>query len=177
MRTVRVWREPDTLPACMDGKGTRRPWHMRSSHAPHRRGRGDRQQRAGSGSNEDSSPRESRARKGPGGHPSPCRWWWDGSRSQTALKVRDASPAGWRELLRKQANPPYRARTFKRFCCRTGCQYRQINSAEGTVSSIPICGIEPASAQVAVRRKGRSITAQCAANNLHLRRIRLIISA
>ena len=31
--------------------------------------------------------------------------------------------------------------------------------------------------EVVVRRKGRSITAQCAANNLHLRRIRLIISA
>ena len=29
----------------------------------------------------------------------------------------------------------------------------------------------------AVRRKGRSITAQFAANNLHLRRIRLIIPA
>ena len=31
--------------------------------------------------------------------------------------------------------------------------------------------------EAAVRRKGCSITAQCAANNLHLRRIRFIISA
>ena len=86
-------------------------------------------------------------------------WWWDGTPCQTRLKVRNASPAGWRELLRKRANPPYRARTFKRIGCRTGCYCRQINSAEDTVSSIPICGIEPASAQVAERRKGRSITA------------------
>jgi hypothetical protein len=45
------------------------------------------------------------------------------------------------------------------------------------VSSIPICGIEPTSAQGAVRRKGRSITAQRAVNNLHMRRMRLTISA
>ena len=53
----------------------------------------------------------------------------------------------------------------------------RINAAEDTVSSMPICGIEPASAQVAVRRKGRSIAAQRAANNLHLRRVQHIISA
>lgn len=53
----------------------------------------------------------------------------------------------------------------------------RLNAAEGKVSSIPIGGIEPASASVAVRRKGRSIAARYAANNLHLRRRRLIISA
>jgi hypothetical protein len=45
------------------------------------------------------------------------------------------------------------------------------------VSSIPICGIEPTSAQGAVRRKGRSIAAQSAVNNLRMRRMRPTISA
>ena len=45
------------------------------------------------------------------------------------------------------------------------------------VSSIPICGIEPTSAQGAVRRKGRSIAAHRAVNNLRMRRIRPRISA
>ena len=45
------------------------------------------------------------------------------------------------------------------------------------LSSIPICGIEPTSAQVSVRRKGHSIAAHRAANNLRMRRIRPIISA
>lgn len=52
-------------------------------------------------------------------------------------------------------------------------------AAEDRVSSIPIRGIEPAPAQVAVtvRRTGRLIAARGAANNLPMRRMRLIISA
>lgn len=94
--------------------------------------------------------------------------------TQFSLKL-TSDPSDWASVYSRQS--PYRARTFKRFCCRTGHQYRQTNSADGTVSSIPIFVIEPASAQVAMRRKGRPITARCAANNLHVRRIRLIISA
>ena len=139
---------------------------------------------------------DSRKEKGPGDYPGPWCWWWGGTPHQTTIESTESKRCG---LLRTSANSIEKpaetpcgcgqsSRFFSLIGHRKGCStssaFRgQFNSrirnrtrVRRPTKSTPIythSGVR----QPAVRRIAPSISALLAANNLRMRRLRLIISA